>query len=125
MSLLLDTHVLLWALTNDPTLSDAARTAITEGHNRVWVSAVSAWEITVKKALGKLRAPDDLVDQLARRRFLPLDVTVAHALAVGELPAHHDDPFDRLLVAQARTEGLQLVARDARIGRYDVRVLAA
>lgn len=125
MSLLLDTHVLLWALTDDPALSDAARTAIVDPGNRVLVSAVSAWEITIQQALGKLRAPHDLADQLARHRFTPLDVTVAHALAVGELPDHHADPFDRMLVAQARTDRLTLVTRDPQIRRYDVPTLAA
>lgn len=125
MSLLLDTHVLLWALTNDPALAEPARGAITDGRNRVLVSAVSAWEITIKKALGRLRAPDDLVDQLAERRFTVLDVTIHHALAVGELAGHHADPFDRLLIAQARTERLTLVTRDRNIARYEVETLAA
>lgn len=125
MSILLDTHVLLWALADDPALTDAARRAITDASNRVLVSAVSAWEITIKKALGKLRAPDDLVDQLVQRRFAPLDVTIDHALAVSTLPDHHADPFDRLLIAQARTERLTLATRDRNIARYDVATLAA
>lgn len=125
MNLLLDTHTLLWALADDPTLTGDAREAIVDGRNDVLVSAVSAWEITIKRALGKLRAPDDLPDQLARARFAPLDVTIEHALAVGELPDHHADPFDRMLVAQARTERLTLVTRDAHIARYDVDVLPA
>lgn len=123
MRLLLDTHVLLWALSNDPALSQAARTAIIDGRNEVLVSAVSAWEITIKKALGRLRAPDDLPDQLAARRLVPLDVTIAHALAVGDLPAHHADPFDRLLIAQARTDRLTLVTRDPHIRLYEVETL--
>lgn len=125
MSLLLDTHVLLWVLTNDPTLADAGRQSIVDGSNRVFVSAVTAWEITIKKALGKLRAPDDLLAQLTERRFTGLDVTIAHALAVGRLPDHHTDPFDRLLIAQAQTDRLTLVTRDPNIARYDVETLAA
>lgn len=125
MNLLLDTHALLWALADDERLSAPARGALIDGHNRVLVSAVSGWEITIKKGLGKLRAPDDLPEQLVARRFAPLDVTFAHGLAVGELPDHHADPFDRLLIAQARTEGLTLVTRDERIPRYDVATLAA
>lgn len=89
------------------------------------VSAVSAWEITIKKALGRLDAPDDLPEQLSRRRFEVLDVTLTHALAVGDLPAHHADPFDRLLIAQARTDQLTLVTRDERIHRYDLATLEA
>lgn len=123
MNLLLDTHILLWALANDPSLESSARDAIVDARNRVLVSAVSAWEIVIKKALGKLRAPDDLPEQLIQRRFEPLDVTIPHTLAVGELPDHHTDPFDRLLIAQARTEGLTLVTRDANVHRYDVAVL--
>lgn len=125
MSLLLDTHALLWALTDDPTLVSPARAAIEDGRNRVLVSAVSAWEITIKSALGRLRAPDDLAAQLKRARLESLDITVAHALAVGDLPNHHADPFDRMLIAQARSEGLTLVTRDARIRRYDVAVMPA
>ena len=125
MNLLLDTHVLLWALADDPSLAAPARRAITDPRRQVFVSAVSAWEITIKKALGKLRAPDDLADQLDRRRFTALDVTIEHALAVGELADHHADPFDRLLVAQARVEQVTLVTRDARITQYDVPTLTA
>lgn len=125
MSLLLDTHVLLWVLADDASLAEPARSAITDARNRVLVSAVSAWEITIKKALGKLRAPDDLVDQLAQRGFSALDITIDHALAVGDLADHHADPFDRLLIAQARTEQLTLVTRDRNIPRYDVVILAA
>jgi PIN domain nuclease of toxin-antitoxin system len=125
VSLLLDTHVLLWALADAPDLTDPERDAITDPRHPVFVSAVSAWEITIKKALGKLRAPDDLVDQLERRRFTALDVTVEHAVAVGDLPDHHRDPFDRLLIAQARVERLTLVTRDPSIGRYDVDTFTA
>jgi PIN domain nuclease of toxin-antitoxin system len=125
VSLLLDTHVLLWALADASKLAPRARTAIVDGRNRVLVSAVSAWEITIEKALGKLRAPDDLAEQVRLRRFTPLDITINHALAVGGLPHHHADPFDRLLVAQARTEKLTVVTSDERIQRYDVPVLVA
>lgn len=89
------------------------------------VSAVSAWEITIKTALGKLRAPGDLEAQIRAMRLDVLDVTIPHALAVGELADHHADPFDRLLVAQARTDRLTLITRDPQIGRYDVPVLLA
>lgn len=125
MNLLLDTHVLLWTLDDESQLSDEARLAVLDGRNRVLVSAVSAWEITVKKALGRLRAPADLTDQLEQQRFTALDVTIPHALAVGDLPEHHADPFDRLLIAQARTESLTLVTRDVQIRRYEVDVLVA
>lgn len=117
--------MLLWVLTSNPTLSEAARSAIADGSNRILVSAVSAWEITIKTALGKLKAPSDLATQLRRHRFAALDVTIAHAFAVGALADHHADPFDRLLIAQARTDRLTLITRDPQIRRYDVTVLVA
>jgi PIN domain nuclease of toxin-antitoxin system len=123
--LLLDTHALLWWLTDDPTLTQAARAAIARPETEVAVSAASAWEIAIKSALGKLIAPDDLEDQLAHHQFSPLAITVAHALMAGHLPRHHDDPFDRVLVAQARIEGMTLVTRDQHIGLYGVPILAA
>jgi PIN domain nuclease of toxin-antitoxin system len=117
---LLDTHALLWALADDPILDPDAREAIIDGRNMVFVSAASAWEITVKKRLGKLEAPDDLDHQLARHRFTPLDITVRHALLVEHLPELHRDPFDRVLIAQARAESLTILTRDEHIPRYDV-----
>src|SRR5262249_43094354 len=120
MNLLLDTHVLLWWLENNRSLSKAARSAIAQPSNLVFVSAVNALEITIKKALGKLKAPDNLEDEIAVNRFQSLPVTISHALAVGKLLAHHNDPFDRLLIAQADVEGLTIVTHDARIKKYGV-----
>lgn len=125
MRLLLDTHVVLWWLANDPELSPAAREAIAAAGSDVFVSAASAWEISIKKALGKLEAPSDLERQLELNRFEPLSVTVGHGYAAGSLPRHHDDPFDRLLVAQAKAEDLVLVTRDRRFDLYGVGTLAA
>lgn len=125
MRLLLDTHVLLWWLADDRALRRAARAAIGAEDSDVFVSAASAWEISIKRALGKLKAPTDLEDQLGRGRIEPLPITVGHALAAGALPPHHDDPFDRMLVAQARTEDLVIVTRDPRFALYGVGTLAA
>ena len=86
----------------------------------MFVSAAVAWEITIKRQLGKLDAPDDLETALAEERFQHLPITVRHALAVAELPAIHGDPFDRIQIAQARLEGLTIVTRDATIPRYGV-----
>lgn len=124
MRLLLDTHVLLWWFADEP-LSDAADREIRAARNVVCVSAVSGAEIGVKTATGKLRTPPDLKGQLRKHRFTPLPITVEHGLLVGELPLHHRDPFDRILVAQAQLEGLTIVTRDPRISRYDVATLAA
>lgn len=125
MNLLLDTHTLIWVFTGDEGLSVRARGAIRDGRNLVYVSAATAWEIAIKRAPGKLKAPDNLQEGLERYRFASLDISLEHALAVERLPAHHRDPFDRMLVAQARVEGMTLVTRDSRIKAYDVPILEA
>jgi PIN domain nuclease of toxin-antitoxin system len=125
MNLLLDTHVLLWWLENPALVSSSARRAIRDGKNQVYVSAAVAWEIAIKKALGKLKAPDDLESVMKANDFVPLPVTIAHALAVGGLPGHHRDPFDRLLIAQALHEGFRLVSRDPEIAKYQVPMILA
>ena len=126
MNLLLDTHVFLWAVDNNPNLSAAARKAIVDGHNIVYVSAATAWEISIKLILIKLRIPEsDYLEELRLHRFMPLSITTEHALAVENLPPHHKDPFDRMLIAQAQEEKLALVTRDLRIKAYDVQVIEA
>jgi len=125
MRLLLDTHVLLWWLDDPSRLSTAARSAISEGMNQVFVSAAVAWEITIKKALGKLAAPDDLEEVIEEERFQPMPVTISHALAVASLPRIHEDPFDRILLAQAKAEGLTLVTRDAFQKKYGLPLIEA
>lgn len=105
-------------------LSQRARAAIIDGNNTVFVSAATAWEISIKKAIGKLfTPPGSYLDELKAHRFTPLDITTEHALAVEHLPQHHRDPFDRILVAQAHIERLTLVTRDSRIKRYDVPII--
>jgi PIN domain nuclease of toxin-antitoxin system len=123
--LLLDTHPLLWWLADDPRLADPARSEIADPANDVFVSAASAWEIAIKAGIGKLSLPHDLEEQLAASSISPLPILVRHALAVRDLPEHHRDPFDRLLVAQARIEDLTIVTADPCIPRYDVSVLPA
>ena len=125
MTLLLDTHVLLWWLEDPKKLSREAKRAMQDGRNPVYISAVVAWEIAIKKALGKLDAPDDLEDVVEANRFLSLPITIPHALAVRSLPDHHRDPFDRMLIAQALHEGFRLVTRDLNIARYPVARIVA
>lgn len=125
MRLLLDTHTLIWWLSASPRLGPSARAAIDDPASDVYVSAVSASEIAIKKALGKLTAPDDLEHQVTANGFTGLGLTIRHALAVGALPPHHGDPFDRMLIAQARVEGLTFVTADRIIADHDVPVLAA
>lgn len=124
MRLLLDTSALLWWLA-DEGLAVQARDAIADPENLVAVSAVSAWEISIKKALGKLSAPDDLEHQVQAGGFTPLPVTFAHGVAEGQLARHHDDPFDRMLIAQAVAEGLTIVTRDKRFSDYNVALMPA
>ena len=124
MRLLLDTHALLWWLA-DEGLTDQARDAIADPANLIMVSAASAWEISIKKALGKLAAPDDLEDQIYEGGFNALPISIAHAIAAGQLPRHHEDPFDRMLIAQAFAEGLTVVTRDKRFEDYGVALLPA
>jgi PIN domain nuclease of toxin-antitoxin system len=121
---LLDTNALLWWLA-DEGLTVQARDAIADPENLVVVSAVSAWEISIKKALGKLAAPDDLEHQVQTGGFIPLPITIAHGGAAGQLARHHDDPFDRMLIAQALAEGLTIVTRDKRFGDYNVNLVPA
>ncbi|MGH3611777.1 MAG: type II toxin-antitoxin system VapC family toxin [Pseudonocardia sp.] len=125
MRLLLDTHALLWWLFGLPRLGPAARAAIVDPVAEVFVSGVSAAEIAIKQAKGRLDAPDDLPAQLAANGFTELRLSVLHGLAVAELPSHHGDPFDRMLVAQARVEGLTLVTADRAMDAYDVAILPA
>ncbi|HET8661434.1 MAG TPA: type II toxin-antitoxin system VapC family toxin [Micromonosporaceae bacterium] len=122
MSLLLDTHVVLWGLTGDPRLGDDFLDRLRHDPD-IFVSPVTVWEITIKQAAGKLDGPSDLAERVRDMGFRELPVTHAHAIAAGRLPGHHRDPFDRMLVAQAVTEDLTLATRDLDIQRYDVATL--
>jgi len=123
--LLLDTHAFLWWLGNDRKLGPRSREAIADGENVVYVSAATAWEVAVKRRSGKLVAPGDIGGWMAASSFEPLPIEVEHAVAAAELPLHHKDPFDRMLVAQAQIEDLTLVARDDEIEKYAVTVFDA
>lgn len=124
MNLLLDTHVFLWWLSDDRRLTAPARAAIEREDAGVYVSAASAWEIAIKAALGKLKPRAlDVPREIEAGGFLELPISARHAQAAGGLPRLHADPFDRMLVAQARVEGLTLVTYDPEIAPYDVRRL--
>jgi len=125
MRLLLDTHVLLWWLADAPQLGGDARREIAAPRNLVYVSAVSLWEIVIKKSSGKLTLPDNWSEAVEAEPFRRLPVTWDHALGVGQLPAIHRDPFDRLLIAQATVEDLVLVTDDATVQSYGVATLSA
>lgn len=123
--LLLDTHALIWWLSDVSELADSARAEIADPRNDIFVSAITGWEIAVKRAKGRITAPRNLGALVEERGFIHLPLTFHHAERAGDLPMHHRDPFDRFLIAQAQAEGLVLVTRDARIPLYGVRTLGA
>jgi PIN domain nuclease of toxin-antitoxin system len=125
MRLLLDTHILLWWLADSPSLSDRARELIADPDNSVFVSAVSLWEIWLKQSLGKLQLPSDFEERLAGESFESLPLLAAHAREVASLPWHHRDPFDRMLIAQARVAELALLTADETAALYGDSVLLA
>jgi PIN domain nuclease of toxin-antitoxin system len=120
MGFLLDTHVLLWWLANDPKLSADVREIIRNPVNDSFVSAATIWEIAIKTSLGKLKKPDDFLEVLRDNRFQVLDISAEHCLNVGSLPWHHKDPFDRMLISQALVEGLTIITVDQKFKFYDV-----
>jgi PIN domain nuclease of toxin-antitoxin system len=124
VSLLLDTHVVLWWLTDDPTLSDDLKERL-DSEPDVYISPATVWEVAIKQSIGKLRHPDDLPELIRDSGFRHVPITVDHGIAAGRLPLIHRDPFDRMLIAQARAEELTLVTRDLDIQKYDVSVLVA
>lgn len=123
MRALIDTHVLLWWLGDDKRLSPRHRALIADPDNEIFVSAVTAAEISIKSSLGKLTAPEGLVQTIADEGFSALPLTADHAAALRALPWHHRDPFDRMLVAQASVEQLPLLSSDERIAEYAIDVM--
>lgn len=125
MRLLLDSHVLLWLASGDPSLAPDAAAAILDDTNEALVSVASVWELEVKRAKGLLTVPQDLGARLDPAGFDLLDVKLGHVVRAAQLPLHHRDPFDRMLVAQAQTEGAVLVTGDSALERYDVTLMPA
>lgn len=123
MNLLLDTHVLLWWLDDNPALSGAARSAISNADNLIVLSSVVIWEIRIKQALGKVEIDPDFYHVIKNQGFVQLSISSDHAYAVGDLPMHHRDPFDRMIIAQAMIEGLRVVTHDRIFKKYDIPVL--
>lgn len=124
MRALLDTHTFLWWITDDARLSTRARKLIEDGHNKLYFSAASGWEIAIKAQLGRISFPKEpgafIPSQLARNAIEVLPVTLSHALHVHGLPSHHRDPFDRLLVAQSQVEDMPILTADPLLGKYTV-----
>ena len=124
MRLLIDSHVALWWLSEAPVLGSKCREQLVVA-DEVYFSAVTPWELGIKRALGKLAFPDGLVAELIAAGFVALPISAAHAVRAQELPAHHRDPFDRMLVAQAQLEALALVTADRTLRPYDIEIIDA
>jgi PIN domain nuclease of toxin-antitoxin system len=122
VSLLLDTHVVLWWLTDARELTDEVKRQL-DHEPAVYLSPATVWEIAIKQSIGKLTEPENLPEIVVAAGFRHLPITAEHAVVAGRLPLLHRDPLDRMLIAQARCEGLTLVTRDPQIHRYDVALL--
>ena len=122
---LLDTHVLLWWLADHPKLGEKSRKIITDERNDIFVSAVSIWEIAIKKNKGLLKAPDNIDAIVEDEGFSKLAISLFHGEQAGSLENIHRDPFDRMLIAQAQAEGLELLTADKTIPKYGLRVIDA
>ena len=118
MNLLLDTQILLWSLNEPARLPASARATIEEPGNEIWVSSISLWEVAIKTQLGKLKVSGNLIVGIQDQRMQLFSFSAEHAMAVSRLPLHHSDPFDRALLAQARSEGFRLITADRELGRY-------
>jgi PIN domain nuclease of toxin-antitoxin system len=123
VKLLLDTHVLLVLLSCDYPLSPTARAAIEQPGANLICSTVNVWEIAIKRSIGKLEAPENVIERIDEAGARILTITPQHAHATGELPLHHRDPFDRLLIAQAQLEGFTIITGDSAFCAYDVPVV--
>jgi len=127
VKILLDTHAFLWWITDDASLSKLAREIMGDGENTLFLSAASAWEIAIKARLGRLKTPAQpdrfIAEQMLQNAMQSLPIQISHALHVYHLPLHHQDPFDRMLVAQAKLENLTLLSSDQQIKKYDVEIV--
>ena len=127
MKALIDTHVFLWWNTEDAQLSPRARKIISDGKNEIFLSAASAWEIAIKASRGRLVLPEEpalyVASRMSLHRIQSLPIQVSHALRVYDLPLHHADPFDRLLVAQCQMESMPLITKDEEIRKYELETI--
>ncbi len=127
MKALLDTHTFLWWITDNPRLSSRVRKIIGDGKNELFLSAASGWEIAIKAQLGRIKIPDKpelfISEQMVANAIQGLPIQISHAVHVYNLPVHHRDPFDRMLVAQSQLEGLPILTDDLQISQYPVKVI--
>lgn len=123
---LIDTHILLWWLCDSPRLRPKIRNLVANPDNEIYVRSVSIWEASIKRALGRLEFDHkELLTAIESGRFTQLPITVQYGLVAGNLPRHHDDPFDRMLIAQAQVEGFSIITHDAQFKHYDVPIIWA
>ncbi|MHC5727571.1 MAG: type II toxin-antitoxin system VapC family toxin [Nostoc sp.] len=125
MELLLDTCALIWSLEDNPCLLPEAREQISDSSNKVFVSAISVWEIEIKRKKGQLKTPENLLQAIIDTQFSFLSITEHHAVKAASLPEHHKDPFDRILIAQAILEKMVIITSDSQFLKYGVAVLFA
>lgn len=123
MNLLLDTHIVLWWLSDSSKLSKKSRSIISDTNNFIFVSVATGWEIAIKKSIGKLDAPNDFSKALQVNAFQPIAITLEHAELAGSLPHHHDDPFDRMIIAQSKIENFAVLTHDKHFKLYDIELL--
>lgn len=123
--LLLDTHVFIWWMSGSANLGSMAIKQISDPENKVFISAVSVWEMMIKRQLGKLECPDNLDSIIEELGFEQLDISAQHAVQTDHLPMHHKDPFDRMLIAQSQVDGLQIITKDERFSDYQVSLIDA
>lgn len=123
MNLLLDTHIVLWWLSDSEKLSKKSRSILSDVDNFIFVSVATGWEIAIKKSIGKLTAPDDFSKALQVNGFQSISITLEHAELAGSLPHHHDDPFDRMIIAQSKIENLTVLTHDKHFKLYDIELL--
>ena len=124
MRFLLDTHAFLWFVLDDKRISEQAKSTIADSKNEIYFSAASVWEMAIKTKLARLKIKDDfesfIISQLSTNNFVPLSITISHSLYTERLPQIHKDPFDRIIVAQSKVEGLPLISRDKQIRKYAI-----
>ena len=121
---MLDTHVLIWVLENNPIIKGSPYNLITDNNNSIFISSASVWEINIKKATGKLIVPDDLQQQIKKHQFIALPINPRTCRIGRLLPSLHKDPFDRMLVAQAKLEKMTILTKDSQVQRYDVNTIS-
>ncbi len=124
MNFLLDTHILLWWLADNSLLTKKERFIISDKKNTIYVSSVSIWEINIKKRIGKLHIPDNLIETIQEYQFKELPISWKHTEYISFLPNHHSDPFDRMLIAQTRIDNLTLITADQKLLKYNVDILS-